>query len=90
MKNKLSVIVSTLLLSSSLYAKNIDIVKGWQIKGSDSGFINMNSFNKSCINTVWAYDTANKKWKAYSPNSNTQDLINNHSSILNHMNMKNV
>ncbi|MEA3314646.1 MAG: hypothetical protein U9Q30_02155 [Campylobacterota bacterium] len=82
MKNKLSTIVSALLLSGSVYAKDINIVNGWQMKGSDSGFTNMNAFNKSCIETIWSYDTANNRWKAYSPNISKQNIINNNTSVM--------
>jgi len=87
MKDKLSIIVSSILLTSTICAKDINIINGWQMKGSDSGFSNMNSFNKNCIDAVWTYDTTNSKWEAYSPNTAMQSLINK-SSIVNLSNLK--
>jgi len=39
MKNKLSVVLSTLLLSSSIYAKDINIINDWQMKCYDSDLV---------------------------------------------------
>ena len=69
--------IASLLLSSSIYAQDINITTGWQLKGTETGFANMSDFDNTCINTVWSYDSIEKKWKAYSSNEITKQLITN-------------
>jgi hypothetical protein len=76
-------ITGILLIASTIYAKNITLENGWQIKGSNSAFNSMDGFNKSCIDSVWAYDTASNKFKVYSPNTQITNLINTNSKIEN-------
>jgi hypothetical protein len=80
MKN-ISTIVSAVLLTSTIYAQNINITTGWQLKGTESNYSNMNDFNKSCIDLVWKYNKNTSTWSAYSPNSNTAQLITDSTTI---------
>ena len=77
---KILTVASSVVLSSAIYAQDINIVQGWQIKGSDSA-LSLDKFDKNCIDTIWSYDTANNSWKAYSPKTATQTLINNSQAI---------
>ncbi|MEA3314678.1 MAG: SdrD B-like domain-containing protein [Campylobacterota bacterium] len=65
-------ILTTIILNAQSY----DINKGWQLLGT-SYDIELNDFNKSCINTMWSYDMNEKSWEAFSPNLNTQNSIEN-------------
>lgn len=67
----LSAAVAGGLLVSGSFGQDISLSSGWQLKGTETG-LTTNDLNKSCINTVWKY---NGDWEAYSPNSNTKDLI---------------
>jgi len=69
------------LLSSSIYAQSLNVVDGWQMKGTETGFSTMEAFNQPCINSVWSFDVANKSWKAYSPNATITQLISNSSLV---------
>lgn len=49
------------------YAQVLDInSSGWKLLGAVESINPMNTFNKSCIQSVWSYK--NGSWKAYSPN----------------------
>ncbi len=61
----------------------MQIQKGWQLKGTETGFSSMQAFNKDCIDTVWSYDASINSWKAYSPKSKISAIINNNPDILN-------
>ena len=82
MINKLfTTVTSGLLLTTALYSQEINITSGWQMKGSDSGFSDMSILNKTCIDVVWSYNNNTNKWKAYSPNGNTMQMIRNSSDL---------
>jgi hypothetical protein len=66
MKKVLSIITS---LTISVSALSFNIIPGWQLKGTSED-INISIFNNKNIESVWTYDTINKKWKAYFPNKN--------------------
>lgn len=66
----------SILTTTILNAQSYDINKGWQLLGT-SYDIELNDFNKSCINTMWSYDMNEKSWKAFSPNLNIQNSIEN-------------
>ena len=70
-------LISLILIYSSLYAQNISIKSGWQLKGTEVGFNDMNSFKKDCIETVWRYNDIEKKWEAFSPKEAIQEKIKN-------------
>jgi len=79
---KMVSIISIFLMSSlgsSLFAQNIQVHRGWQLKGTESGF-SINSFNQSCIDTVWTYDSESG-WSVYSPKSELQNEINGNSTL---------
>lgn len=81
-KTIISTVVSTLLLSSSINAVDIDIKKGWQLKGSSTP-ISLDTFKDAyCIDTVWIYDK-NETWSVYSNSPTIQKFIkdNNLSSL---------
>lgn len=81
MKTNILGLSVALLLSSVTFANDMSISSGWQIKGTESGFSNIESFNQSCITSVWSYDTTTNQWRAYSPDSNIQQLIDNNTDI---------
>ena len=55
-------------LAISVGAYTLNLHTGWQLKGALSD-INVNELNSSDIISVWTYDSINKKWRAYLPNS---------------------
>ncbi len=69
---KLSIIASTLLLTSSIYAQDIAMTSNWQLKGATENISNMSVFSENCVNIVWTYDGS---WKAYSANPSTLETI---------------
>lgn len=81
MKKQFLFILLVCLLSTSINALDINVKPGWQLKGTDSDFSDIEVFNKDCIHTVWAYDDVKQKWKAYSPESYIMGIINSSSSI---------
>ena len=66
---------------SSLNSQNLQIVPGWQLLGTISDVNITKSFNKSCIDIVWKYNTTSKSWSAYSPKNSIQDIINSINNI---------
>ena len=82
MIRQISFLLGSLLFTTNISAQDISIKNGWQLKGSDRNFT-MSNFNKTCIDVVWKYDDAQKKWEAYSPDFNTQKLIQDSSAISN-------
>ncbi len=83
MKKRLSVVLGVLLLSGSVYAKDIHIVNGWQMKGMDLEFRDMSSFDKACVDTVWTYDINTSSWRAYSPKASIRSAIESSATINN-------
>jgi hypothetical protein len=77
----ISTIVSAVLLTSTIYAQNINITTGWQLVGTQTAYSNMNDFNKSCIDLVWKYNKNTSTWSAYSPDNNTAQLIADSTTI---------
>ena len=78
-------IIGLTLLTNALFsiivsAVDIEIIEGWQLKGIENN-LSISSFNKGCIDIVWAYDEINLSWKAYSPNLDTNNLIEISSDI---------
>jgi hypothetical protein len=80
MKN-ISTIVSAVLLTSTIYAQNINITTGWQLVGTQTAYSNMDNLNKSCIDLVWKYNKNTSTWSAYSPDNNTAQLITDSTTI---------
>jgi hypothetical protein len=80
MKN-ISTIVSAVLLTSTIYAQNINITTGWQLVGTQTAYSNMDNLNKSCIDLVWKYNKNTSTWSAYSPDNNTAQLIADSTTI---------
>jgi hypothetical protein len=64
MKKFLS-IAAICVISVSAYTLNVE--PGWQLEGALED-INITSFNKENIISVWAWDKKQKVWKAYLPN----------------------
>jgi len=54
---KISIIVSTLLLSSSILSADITIRTGWQLLGATQD-MNTTMFNDTCVDYIWKYDTS--------------------------------
>lgn len=61
---KLLFILGGLTISINAYILNLQ--SGWQLKGALED-INISSFKKDGIVSVWTYDLKNAKWKAYFP-----------------------
>jgi surface protein len=66
MKKILSITASLAMYATAF---SINIIPGWQLEGT-SVDINISVFNNSKIKSVWTWDKANKRWKAYVPNKN--------------------
>lgn len=81
------VLSASLLIQSAAYAENMNLVSGWQMKGTEVGYSSMNSFENDCILTVWSFDTSSESWKAYSPDENLAQLINSSATIQNLYNL---
>jgi len=81
MNNNILAIVIFLSFSVLTWSQDIAIKKGWQMKGSDSGFLNTEPFNKQCINSVWSYDINSKTWKVYSKNITIINAIRDRNDI---------
>ncbi len=80
---KLSIIASSLLLSSSIYAQNISILTGWQLFGAVED-INVSTFNNSCVDFVWKYDSNNVNnphWQLHIANGINYSTASNYSPI---------
>ncbi len=74
---KMFLVLSLGLISIFLNAQSINLKSGWQLKGTEVGFNDMNSFKKDCIKTVWRYNDIEKKWEAFSPKEAIQEKIKN-------------
>ena len=61
--------------------ESLNIHQGWQLLGSSNDINVTNVFNKSDIKTVWIFDRKTQSWKAYSPDSNLMQLINDNANI---------
>jgi len=70
------VILSSIALSSLLFANDGILVKrGWQNLGTSKS-ISLKAFKIECVEIAWVYDRDEQKWKAFSPDENMQQLIN--------------
>lgn len=76
-------VLLSVVVASSLFSQDMNLASGWQMKGTEVGFSNMQAFNKSCIDAVWSFDTFTNSWKAYSTDSELSQLIKNSSTIQN-------
>jgi len=54
----------SLIFAYLLFAENITIKNGWQLKGAKEN-INISTFKESCIDLAWKYDSKKNIWKAY-------------------------
>ena len=48
---------------------HVNLHTGWQMIGNDIGWSSLEDFNRSEVSIVWMYDGMNRKWKAFSPDS---------------------
>ena len=80
---KIASIASALMLiaTNTLYSQTINIVPGWQNLGALNDINVTKNFYNVCIDIVWKFDKNSKSWSAFSPNSSTQNLINNKDDI---------
>jgi hypothetical protein len=81
MKNRLlSIALSSLLGASSLSA--VVVEHGWGMYGFSSDVNLTQTFgSQTDIAIVWAYDSTNMQWKAYSPNTSISDQIGQRADI---------
>jgi len=70
MKRRILTLASSFILSSAIYAQDINIQNGWQLLGATED-INVSKFDNSCIDFVWKYDTvdiSNPQWQVHIAN----------------------
>ena len=70
MKEKIFAVLGSVLVSSFLYAQDIQVTQDWQLLGATES-ISVSSFDGKCVDFVWKYD---KGWKLYIANGNSYNL----------------
>ncbi len=79
---KSTILLSFLTTGSLLFAnQTIQIENGWQLLGTTNCISDINQFNRSSINMIWAYDKNSLRWSAYSPDLTIQNAIDSSGSI---------
>ena len=80
MKRKILILLGTILLSSTIYAQNINIQNGWQLLGAAED-INVSKFDNSCVDYLWKYDNGN--WQVHIANGQNYNYAGLTISLLN-------
>lgn len=78
----LSTTLSFALASVLMASENLSVHPGWQLLGSSNEVQDVTStFSSSNIKFVWVFDDTAQKWKAYSPDSNLMQVINDSDNV---------
>jgi len=73
MKRKILTLISSFIVSSAIYAQDLDVQNGWQLLGAIED-INISNFDNTCVDYLWKYK--NEDWQVYIANNQTYDLSN--------------
>ena len=78
----ISTAVSLAVVGALSASETLNIHPGWQLLGSSNAVEDVASaFGNSNIKTVWVFDDVTQSWRAYSPDSNIMQLINDNEFI---------
>ena len=80
MRRKIFTLVSSVVLSSTIYAQDINIQNGWQLLGATED-INVSKFDNNCVDFIWKYDNGN--WKVHIANGQNYNYTGSTISSLN-------
>jgi len=84
-KKKILTLAISFILSSAIYAQDINIQNGWQLLGATED-INVSKFDNSCVDYVWKYDTtniSNPQWQVHIANEQTYNYTGSTIAYLN-------
>lgn len=71
----IKILLTLMIMEITSIAQTIVLQEGWQLKGTETGFIHMDLFQQECINTVWVYDANSSKWQVFTNNETIKALV---------------
>jgi len=85
MKKKILMIAGSTILSTIIYAQNINIQNGWQLLGASEN-LNVSQFDNSCVDYIWKFNITNienPQWQIHFANGQTYNYNGAQISSLN-------